>query len=362
MWADTMPTKATPDKALPDQPELENPEKTGLMRAEKFEGVGIRRADTGLSSARPEPLVVTGLSPKKAEQSPEKTVAKPKDIKDMTYTELYESLHEKPIEGLTDKEKKKRKREMILSSVFDGISDLANIYWTTQYAPDMHSPNTLAKGTGERWEKLAKNRADNMNAYIRGLQEAKMKDNEYALKLGNLNRQEAKDKADADYKNAMLALEQAKDERDAAKADLDGQLKRNQISKAEYEAKVAEAQAKYADALEHSKIEKNKAAAGASNASAQASRARAKHISDGNWHGTFRGKKYEKKADYDKDVIVAAEEYEIPLEEEQVLERGWNNNPTKTKRVRKSQQQLAAEVEKRDKEEEKGKKDRWSDN
>ena len=78
------------------------------------------------------------------------------------------------------RERRERSRRVI-SGLSDGISALANMYYTTQYAPDMFDRNTSqSKATDERIERMRSEREKNEEAYLR-----------YALKRNDLEAQKA---------------------------------------------------------------------------------------------------------------------------------------------------------------------------
>lgn len=294
---------------------------------EKMEGAGIRKVQ--LPAAQGAAGGNAGNAPKQPER--------------ITYTDMYKRLNPDPTPtaGQLERERKRKRREQIFSAVSDGISALSNLYFTTQYAPNMYSGrNTASQRIRERWDRLAAERNANMTAYINGLMRARQADDEYNDNERAWERQLGLDKAKAERDKAADARAQAEEERKRA-------LHPFEVREAEGKARTAEAQAENADELEKSKVRRNDAAAGASRASASASYARARAAGGGSrYHGRFRGNDYKTSADYEKAVMDAVQEYgDIDLYE--TLERDYWGNPTK--RRNKSIAELAAEVEERDK-------------
>lgn len=240
--------------------------------------------------------------------------------KRMSYEEMFKMLnpYQPPTKEELEKERKKQKREQIFAAIGDGISALSNLYFTTQYAPNMYTGvNNASKRTRERWDKLTAERNANMTAYINGLMRARQADDAYNDNERAWARQIGLDKVKAERDKAADERAAAKEKRDQEMHDLDKQLRANQIDKAAYDAKKAEIEAKYAPQLEESKIGRNKAAAGASNASASASRARARYYD----RGGGSGNKEDKQKAYD---------YWMSLSPEQKQQyRDWNNRVTK---------------------------------
>ena len=294
---------------------------------EKMEGVGIRKVPLPVTQ------VTAGNNAGNAPKQPER----------LSYVDLYKKLNPDPGDEKTlEKRKKQRRRDGLFAAISDGISALSNLYFTTQYAPNMYDGrNTASEQVNKRWENLAKRLEESRRACRDGLMKAQEADDEYNEKERAWRRQ--------------LGLDKIKQERDAAadaRAEEEQKWKRElhplAVREAEGKAKAAESQAKYADDYEASKVERNKASAGASRASASASYARADDIRTGGsrYHGRFRGKDYRTSADYEKAVMDAVQAYgDIDLYE--TLERDYWGNPTK--RRNKSIAELAAEVEERDK-------------
>lgn len=192
-----------------------------------------------------------------------------------------------PTQEELEKERKKQRREQIFAAIGDGISALSNLFFTTQYAPNMYRPaETQSEKTRKRWDKLAAERNANMTAYINGLMRARQADDTYNDNERAWQRQLGLDKIKQERDKAADARAEAKEKRDAEMHDLNKQLRNNQITQAEYEAKKAEVEARYAPQLEESKIGRNRAAAGASNASARASNSRARYYDRGGSGGS----------------------------------------------------------------------------
>lgn len=271
----------------------------------------------------------------------------------MSYEEMFRQLnpYKPPTPEELEKERKKQKREQIFAAIGDGISALSNLYFTTQYAPNMYRPTeTASEKTRKRWDKLTAERNANMTAYINGLMRARQADDAYNDNERAWARQLGLDKIKQERDKAADARAEAKEKRDAEMHDLNKQLRNNQITQAEYEAKKAEVEARYAPQLEQSKINRNKAAAGASNAAASASRSRARYYDNGGssgnrYYGEFQGKKYKTQADYEKAVLDAARDAGVDIYDTEVTERNYKGEPRKQRRVKRSIAAIAAEVD-----------------
>lgn len=292
-----------------------------------------------------------GISPSQAVQPAPTQQVEPQQPKRLSYEDMFRQLnpYKPPTQEELEKERKKQRREQIFAAIGDGISALSNLYFTTQYAPNMYSGrNTASQRVKDRWDKLAADRNANMTAYINGLMKARQADDAYDDNERQWARQLGLDKIKQQRDAAADARAEAEEER---KKELHPYARR----KAEGDAQRAEAQAKYAEEYEQSRIGRNKAAAGASNASASASRARARYYDNGGssgnrYYGQFRGKSYKTQADYEKAVLDAAKDSGVALYEEEVLERNYKGEPRKTRRVKRSIAAIAAEVDAKDRE------------
>lgn len=213
---------------------------------------------------------ISALIPKEELHVPDGAIPKqPQQPKRLSYEEMFRQLYpyKPPTQEELEKERKKQRREQIFAAIGDGISALSNLYFTTQYAPNMYSGrNTASQRVKDRWDKLAADRNANMTAYINGLMRARQADDAYNRSEREWERQLGIDKIKQQRDAAADKRAEAKEKRDQDMHELNMQLRNNQITKAEYEAKKAEVEAKYAPLLQESKIMENKASAGASRA------------------------------------------------------------------------------------------------
>lgn len=297
---------------------------------------------------------ISALIPKEELHVPDGAIPKqPQQPKRLSYEEMFRQLYpyKPPTQEELEKERKKQRREQIFAAIGDGISALSNLYFTTQYAPNMYSGrNTASQRVKDRWDKLAADRNANMTAYINGLMRARQADDAYNRSEREWERQLGIDKIKQQRDAASDKRAEAKEQRDQEMHDLNKQLRNNQITQAEYEAKKAEVEARYAPQLEESKIGRNRAAAGASNASASASRARARYYDNGGssgnrYYGEFQGKTYKTQADYEKAVLDAARDAGVDIYDTEVTERNFKGEPRKQRRVKRSIAAIAAEVD-----------------
>lgn len=173
----------------------------------------------------------------------------------LSYTELYKKLnpYTPPTAEELEKEKKKQKRDQIFAAIGDGISALSNLFFTTQYAPNMYTgKNTMSERTKVRYDKLMKEREGKEKEYYEGLMRARIADEERDDRERKWQRQLGLD----DY-NRMR--NDAKEERDRQLFELNLQLQGNKILASEADAKRKGIEAKYAEELEKARLETEKA-------------------------------------------------------------------------------------------------------
>lgn len=177
----------------------------------------------------------------------------------------------------TPEERKKRERreksKRIIAAVTDGISALSNLFFTTQYAPNMynHEKGSMTNAVGARLDRLKAEREKKRDQYLN-----------FSLKLGDLENQRAATlrELEAQQERQKLAREKAQREAEAHgwAAVLQPDKRREQKGKAdraEQEAITAQAEAEAAPELQQAKLATERARKGSLDASAANSRASA---------------------------------------------------------------------------------------
>jgi hypothetical protein len=174
----------------------------------------------------------------------------------MTYAEMVERLspyRPKTPEEL-EEERKKYKRRAALSALGDGLSAMANLFFTTKGAPNAwNAANSMSSRMNERLEKLRQERETNAKLYFDQYLKARQRDDEDAAAEATRVRQQARD-AEADRKQRVLEERQAAKDRWEARtkalqnARLEGIIEAQQYDTerkkidAEYEAEVKKSQ------------------------------------------------------------------------------------------------------------------------
>lgn len=161
----------------------------------------------------------------------------------------------------SDAERKKRERreksKKIIAAVSDGISALSNLYFTSQYAPNMynHEKGSVLTAVGKRIDQQKADREKKRDQYMN-----------FSLKLGDLENRRAQTLRELKAQQEQQKLAREKAERDAEQhgwlAALQPDKQREQkgkADKAERDAITAKAEADNAQELYGAKVDTEKA-------------------------------------------------------------------------------------------------------
>lgn len=154
-----------------------------------------------------------------------KTEEGEKEREARSYDELLDALDKMGRKSLTPEDEKKMKRDKLIGGIGDALTSIANLYYTTQGAPDMYNPkHNLSAAANARWELI---KADNAKrdkerlAYmykqyelLKGKRQEEQKKEQDAAKLAllaerykdKLQLQRDKLDNDKDYRDAQLSL------------------------------------------------------------------------------------------------------------------------------------------------------------
>lgn len=195
------------------------------------------------------------------------------DRKIRTYEDMMGRLDEIETPEKRRKRERREKSAKIISAVSDGLSALGNLYFTSQYAPNMynHEKSSQLNAQHAAIERARKEREANRDAHLR-----------LAIALGDAENERARTvrEMEAQQERARLAREKARREEDAAAAERALDPFKQGKAKAEQDywenrAATERAAADNAPEMQRAKLETEKAHAGSYQASAAASRASA---------------------------------------------------------------------------------------
>ena len=141
----------------------------------------------------------------------------------MSYADMFAAMepYNEPTKEELEKERKKEKRERLFSALDDGISALSNLFFTTQYAPNMYDPNkeTNSERVDNYWTNLKKEREANRQRYVDGYIKAKQSDAAAEWKNEETERKNSIAKAQGEVLAARAAKDQSAADLAAKKLD-----------------------------------------------------------------------------------------------------------------------------------------------
>ena len=190
--------------------------------------------------------------------------------------------------GVEDKDKEQRKADAkrqrsraIVSAVGDGLTALSNLYFTTQYAPNMNTGRgELSAKNVERWDKYVKARDAKLAEYKKtAIERADKKyENDYTRWKDEATFAQNKRKQDLAEIEAEFerSIKRAKDEREAEAARLDNLYKQGLIDLKYWETENEKVKNKYAEAVEEANLYKIKAQGRQADSAANLNRERRK--------------------------------------------------------------------------------------
>lgn len=299
--ATTAPQAATPQATVPQQQPQAGRATAKPTLADATAGIDVKQQ--GVAQSQPSNIVAS--SPDDGGK------------KFVSMAELMErtSPYKPPTPEELEKERKRQKRQSMWAAIGDGVSALANLYFTSKGAPNSYNPQTsMSAKLKEQFDKIDAERKENaaryQAAYMRARQYDEMNDQnerEYRRKVFSDMRQAQKDAT-------MLEMK-------ARELEMKGELNEAQKLREQAEIKRIEAQTgkitketEWIDALNNAKVGNLNASTNAHNANATNSYAQANKANGGGKpYGMLNGKSYATKTDYDKEVVKEARRLGIPL-------------------------------------------------
>lgn len=210
----------------------------------------------------------------KREEPKEETTSKVDETSsnvDDTTSKVYETLYKRGYDRLSDileqardrykpeteEERKKRERKekskKIMAAITDGLNSLSNLYFTTQYAPNMydHEKQSTLKPYEERLEKEKKDREANNDKY--DALNMKLAENEINSAKTMRELQAALEKRRMEIEKNRRDAEQHEWKRLLMPYQYDSEI--HKADKAKSDADIAKTNAKYADKLAKTNID-----------------------------------------------------------------------------------------------------------
>lgn len=230
----------------------------------------------------------------------------------------------------TDEDRKKReKREKssrLVSAIGDTLNALSGMYFASRYAPAVKTPRTYDKEV-ERQDKLKAEREAGKDAYLK-----------YTLKMAELEGDKDKILRDIRAQAAKARIDASRNEREQQEHDWLGQRQPEIIRKATADADAAESIAKTRAAEAANAEGYYKGRNDLQDAKIHSTLTRGSGGGSGGKggkpYGTFLGKSYATKADYEAAVVGYAKKNGIPLQYERETIDDITDKKTKTKTLR----------------------------
>ena len=205
-------------------------------------------------------------------------------------------------ESAEDRKKRERQERSrrIIAAVSDGLSALGNLYYTTQYAPNMYDHGKMSQ-TAAADRRIERLRADRDKRHDRYLN--------LSLKLGDLYNQRAATLRGLAEQQERRKQARKKEDHDDTRFDFEQSTWADQAAEQQAKRRKAEADAVTAQAVADAAPEMQRKKAATEDARASSYRAAAARQGREGYYGTFMGRRYETMADYTKAVYEEARKY-----------------------------------------------------
>lgn len=136
----------------------------------------------------------------------------PQQVNPQSYQEMYKILS--PYKPKTpeeiDRMKKAEKNASLFSAIGDSISALSNIYFTSQGAPNMFTPNnSMSERNRARWDKINQDYKANQRAYSEGMMRMKQLDDAQAARNEQIKLQKDQNKQSQAQFALQMMMKQA---------------------------------------------------------------------------------------------------------------------------------------------------------
>ena len=163
------------------------------------------------------PPAIASIRMPKSTEAVSTAVTQPKDLVGASdgegfYTRFYtaHNPYKEPSPEELEKEQRRRKREAIFSAIGDGVSAMANLYYTSKGAPSSYDPRASLSGQARRrWDMIDAERAKRKSEWTEGYMRAKKADEESERDLRNWRRMLSRDaESDRRYKAEQAFKEQ----------------------------------------------------------------------------------------------------------------------------------------------------------
>lgn len=280
---------------------------------------------------------------------------KPLEAKKDIYQQMMDSMRRPESAEEKAKREKKEKSRRVIGAVSDGLRALGNLFFTSQYTPDMYQGSTKQLDKANEWiERARAEREKNDEAYYN-----------LALKIGDADAEMAKTVRDLEAQAEARRLARAEAERKARELAMKEEEHPFRLRGAEADANKKESDAEYSRVKAKNAPEyfENQNELGRQKIKTEETRQKCnlasayEHTEKGNKTKAGNNKpkptlkledgvhEYNTTEDYNRAVQREARRLGIPIYKEEVLEVNVNGKPKKTRTVARKTEDIAGEVE-----------------
>lgn len=247
------------------------------------------------------------------ETTPKTTVSATQEESDAdrevrSYNDLLRELKERAAKKpLSPEEEKRKKRDKVISGIGDALASVANLYFTTQGAPNMYDPKrSLSEAAKTKWDEIAEN-----NEKI-GKERLAYMIKQYELLKGKRKEKEAKEAADAklellkEQMEGKMGLDEKKlaATMDYQKGRLENEKERNNNNKERNSVNKELSQARLEEQKRHNRIAEGQGATRNAIARQNANTRAAKSSSSGGERGDYEWQDSEGNIHYAKSATA----------------------------------------------------------
>ena len=274
-------------KAQQTMPRLETDDRPKVLKplpGEKYEGDGLKwgqlvdakkpswsprtssvASDNVEKQPSPRDIAVKAKEEKELQEMNDDAIKKAEsdDIEEVrSYNDLLRELKERAAKKpLSPEEEKRKRRDKLISGIGDALASVANLYFTTQGAPNMYDPKQrLSEVAKTKWDEIAANNEKIGNERLAYMIK------QYELLKGKRKEKEAKEAADAklellkeqmeekmgldekklaaamDYQRGRLANEKERNDNNKARNDNNKELSQARLEEQKRHNRIAEGQ------------------------------------------------------------------------------------------------------------------------
>lgn len=142
-------------------------------------------------------------------------------------------------------DEKKQKRDQIFAAIGDGISALANLYFTTKGAPNSYNPTaTMSDRTREMYDKINKDRDERFKQEVNNRMQAEKADNDNRWNITNFGYRQGRDAIADAARERELGIREKQNEEARKAREADQKFKKDEADRHQKNTEAAQAEAR----------------------------------------------------------------------------------------------------------------------